>query len=93
MTTITTTDSRGVPTTITSPIVFTTLPKLTATDPTVAASVTNAAAAAASSNADGTVQSKPQAPNSGGLRRLSTSPWLTIVAVVVVVVSTLDAIL
>ncbi|KAJ2990461.1 hypothetical protein NUW58_g2936 [Xylaria curta] len=44
------------------------------------ATTTSAAAAAAETNADGVVENKPEAPDSGALRQLSSHPWLAIVA-------------
>ncbi|KAI0547428.1 concanavalin A-like lectin/glucanase domain-containing protein [Xylaria curta] len=72
--TITTSDSQEVPTTIT------TLPKPTAADTMTATSV---AAAAAASNTGGTVNNKPEAPNSGALRQLRAHLWLIIVAAMI----------
>ncbi|KAI1756553.1 concanavalin A-like lectin/glucanase domain-containing protein [Xylaria castorea] len=70
----TTPDSQGVPTTIT------TLPKPTVADTMTATSV---AAVAAATNTAGTVNNKPEAPNSGALRQLRTHPWPTIAAIMI----------
>ncbi|TGJ80636.1 hypothetical protein E0Z10_g8135 [Xylaria hypoxylon] len=70
-TTIAMSDSGEIPTTIT------TLLKPTVTDLVTATSVP---AATAATNTDGTIQNKPEAPNSGALRQLSIYPWLIIVA-------------
>ncbi|KAI0911856.1 concanavalin A-like lectin/glucanase domain-containing protein [Ustulina deusta] len=70
-TTITSSDDRGIPTTVT------TLLKPTAADLVTTISVP---AATAASDTDGTSQHKPEAPNSRALRQLSIHPWLTIIA-------------
>ncbi|KAI0817708.1 concanavalin A-like lectin/glucanase domain-containing protein [Xylaria sp. FL0064] len=68
-TTITMSD-QGTPTTITTLLNPTTADRVT----------TDAPAATAATDTDGTSQHKPEAPNSGGLEQVTIHPWLLVVA-------------